>query len=363
MKKTGFGFLAVVLALGLTFGGCSQKRSGDSGVRNIIDMSGQTIAVPKVVNKVHTDWISGSMLVMTLGATDKLTCVSPFLDGDSFAWARLIIPEIEDAQKSMLANVQGDAINVEGVLALMPDLVITDRLSRVEIYENAGLPVLLVNLDNYDNFKKAMLIIGEALGEFEFAKANAYNDYINRNIEMVTERLKDLEETDKQSIYYMYSTNSGPNWATVGRGEIQERWIKMAGGIFATEDLDGRVEEGISTEYILDKDPDIIIIGNTDQAAVYNQLTTMVEFSGLKAVKNNSIVRNPFGILSWCRTGPEYAMQMVWAAKLLHPALFTDIDIEEMAKDFYLEFYSMKMSDENIVKILQGESPPTRIGR
>jgi iron complex transport system substrate-binding protein len=263
---------------------------------------------------------------------------------------------MEDKERSMLASVQGNAINVEGVLNLSPDLVLTDRVSRSEIYESAGIPVLVINLDNYENFQKSMLIIGEALGETEFAKAKSYNAYCNSNINFVSDRLKDLEESDKQSVYYMYNGFEEAPWATVGKGEIQEAWIKISGGIFATEDLEGRVEDGINPEYLLTLNPDIIILGHTGQADMYDELTKSATFSLLSAVKNDSIVRNPFGILAWCRTSPEYALQIVWAAKTLHQTLFADINMHEMTKSFYLQFYGIEMSDENITKILQGKT-------
>ena len=92
---------------------------------------------------------------------------------------------------------------------------------------------------------------------------------------------------------------------------------------------------------MLDVDPDIVIIGAQNQADVYDQLMVDPVLAGMSAVKNGTVYRAPQGIFPWCRNGPEAAIQMVWAAKLLHPAEFADVD--------YMPY--LQMQDVDIVII------------
>ena len=145
---------------------------------------------------------------------------------------------------------------------------------------------------------------------------------------------------------------------TVGRGEIQETWIEMSGGKFATRYLTGsRIE--IAKEKFLEIDPDVILIGSQNQYLTMESLMNDRTLSYLKAVKTNQVYRIPQGIFPWCKTGPESSMQMVWAAKLLYPDLFTDIDVARIAKSFYIDFFGTDISDENVEKILAGKFSPS----
>ena len=101
------------------------------------------------------------------------------------------------------------------------------------------------------------------------------------------------------------------------------------------------------------------MIGAQNQADVYDILMADKVLSGLSAIDNNSVYRIPQGIFPWCRTGAEAAIQVVWAAKLLYPDLFNDIEIESVARDFYSEFYGSEVSDDTLDGILSGKLCPT----
>jgi len=175
-----------------------------------------------------------------------------------------------------------------------------------------------------------------------------------------TERLvvPTLSDADKKSVYYMDDSRTNTALFTVGRGEIQETWIKMSGGKFATQDLIGSKIE-ISKEKLLAIDPDIILVGSQRQYASMQMLMSDRTLSNLKAVKNNQVYHIPQGIFPWCKTGPESSMQMVWTAKQLYPDLFADIDLTKMTKFFYLDFFDAAVSDENVAMILAGKLLPT----
>jgi iron complex transport system substrate-binding protein len=331
-------------------------------------MTGEEVLIPKVVNRVLVDWVAGTQMVITLGAKDKLVGVSPWLDSraPTFAetWTIVLIPGIENVPVEAVAQHSGNTINAEGVLLLKPDLVITDRLTRLTLYKNAGLHAIFANLGTQENYIKSMLMIGDALGDAERKKANLYNDYLNANFAMVKDRIAraNLSDADKQQIMYFQAHSSNEAdvvYNTIGVGEIQEAWITTAGGILLTTDLKGRVEDGgVSKEYILSKNPELVFIGGQGSTALYNKLMNDADLASLPAVKNKNVVQTPQGLFPWCRTGPEVAIHIVWAGKFLHPTLFEDIDMAAMTKSFYSTFYGANLSDEQISKILSGREYP-----
>ena len=367
MKKKFLSLLVTVIMLAgcLTLSACNRNRSNEN-TRQIRDMTGEYVLIPTEVNRVLVDWVAGTQMVITLGAKDKLVGVSPWLDGraPTFAetWTQLLVPGIENIPVEAVAQHSGNIINAEGVLLLQPDLVITDRLTRLTLYRNAGLNAIFANLNTKENFIESMLMIGNALGDAERAKAILFNDFVTANWEMVKDRITaaNLTDEDKQRIMYFQAHNlQEVVYNTIGVGEIQEAWITAAGGILTTTDLTGRVEDGgVSREYILSKNPELIFIGGPAASALYNKLLNDVYLASLNAVINNNVVRTPQGLFPWCRTGPEMAIHIVWAAQFLHPTLFEDINIEEMTREFYLTFFGVDLSDELIDKILSGREYP-----
>lgn len=353
LKRTATLFLVAIMIC-LCLGGCgSIKSSQDSATRTVVDMTGNTVEIPNEVDKVFVDWASGITLVMTLGATEKLVVAPTAFETDTFAWARIICPAIDNIEKNDDAYT-----NVEVALGYEPDIVITNNIDNIDIYTKVGLTAIYVNFNSNESFKESMVIVGTALGEEELASAEKYNKYFDDNVAMVTERLAGVPDDQKPSVYYMDSRFTDA-YHTVGSGEIQEEWITVAGAKLATAvDFEGRNLE-ITAEKFLTLDPDIIMIGAQNQAEVYDILMSDEVLSGLSAINNNSVYRIPQGIFPWCRTGAEAAIQVVWAAKLFYPDLFTDIQIEDVARSFYMEFYESEVSDDTLNGILSGKLCPT----
>ena len=73
--------------------------------------------------------------------------------------------------------------------------------------------------------------------------------------------------------------------------------------------------------------------------------------------KTKKVYVNPAGVFSWDRYGAEGALQILWAAKTLHPELFKDVDIAAETKKFYKEFLHYDLSDKEVGYILNGLDP------
>lgn len=318
----------------------------------IVDMADREVTLNAYPETVFVDWASGITLTMTLNATDRLVAVPEAFKKDTFAWCRIICPALADipADDSVFENI-------EGVLNYEPDLVITSTPESLEKYEMMGLPVIYVKFTDNESFQRSIQVVGQALGTENYETALQFCAYMDNNIAIAQERTSVLQEEERPTVYYMDSRFSDP-YHTVGRGEIQENWIDSAGGRLATADLfEGRNIE-ISAEQFLTVDPDIILVGAQNQAQVTQMLLSDPVLCELTAVKSGNVFRIPQGMFPWCRTGPESAMQAIWAGKLLHPELFEDIDIMELAREFYQRFYGTTVEDEYLKGILAGQLTP-----
>ncbi len=351
MKRTQ-KMLALLLAMMLTMLSVTVSLAETSGPIVVTDMAGRTVTLDAPARTVHVDWASGITLAMTLGATDRLVAVPTAFHQDTFAWCRIICPKLNDIPAD-------DAIyeNIEGVLNYAPQLVVTNNRDNIERYELMGLTVIYVKFNDSESFKQSMLIVGQALGDETYAAAQSYCTYMDEMNAMVLARTSSLSDADRPSVYYVDSRFMDC-YHTVGTGEIQEVWINIAGCKLATApDYKGRNLE-ITAEAFLVIDPDVILIGAQNQAAVKEMLLDDPILAELSAVKANSIIRIPQGMFPWCRTGPESAMQALWAAATLHPDLFEDVNLMDVARDFYQRFYGTTLSDEHLQGILNGQLTP-----
>lgn len=229
-------------------------------------MTGNTIELPDTVEKVFVDWASGITLVTTLSATEKLVCAPTAFETDTFAWTRIICPAIDSVKKDDDAYT-----NVETVLTYEPDLVITKTKDNIETYQNLGMTVIYVDFNSNESFKESLKIVGKAFGEAEYKIAEKYCEFFDKNYKMVTDRLANVDEDTKPTVYYVDSRFVDP-YHSVGKGEIQEEWITAAGGTLATAaEFEGRNLE-INAEKILEMNPDIFVVGAQNQAEVYELL-------------------------------------------------------------------------------------------
>lgn len=48
----------------------------------------------------------------------------------------------------------------------------------------------------------------------------------------------------------------------------------------------------------------------------------------------------------------EGALQPFWLAKIFYPEIFTELNLEDEVKKFYLKFYRHELSDEELKEIL-----------
>jgi len=356
MRKNVAYMLSLLLIFSL-FTACNQTNDEDnSGSREIVDMIGRTVVVPENVERIFIDWPSGVTLALTLGAVDKLAVVQTQFQTDTHAWARIIIPALENIPVD-----DAPTTNIEAVLNYEPQVVFTNTFTThtdAERYENIGIPVVVISFTCIDTFKESMLIVGEVLGGQYKENAIRFNQYFDDNIAFVQDRLRDIDEVEKNNIYYADSRFSDA-YHTIGTGEIQESWINIAGGRLATADyFSGRNIE-INAETFLSINPDMILVGAQNQAKTYEMIMADNVLAELSAVENGQVFRIPQGVFPWCRTGPEAAIQVIWAAKLLHPDLFSDVDVAGIAQGFYREFFGADVSNEYILRILEGRLSPT----
>jgi iron complex transport system substrate-binding protein len=364
VKKVFVVFLVIVMASFLLTN-CGREPRRGYGTRELVDLAGRTVILPETIENIFVDFgAGGNVLIQTLGATEKLIAIQPGYI-EAFPWTRVLSPEIENVKIDMapFASPFGRPIvrpassNLEAILKYNPDLIITNIRDNIDIYEGLGLTVFFINItSDYESYIESMLLVGTALGETYLDVAMRYRQFYEEIKSMVSQM---VIKSNKLSVYYLDGRFEHP-FTTIGTGEIQEYWIYFAGGLLATTDLfTGRNVE-ITAEQFLMIDPDAIMIGGINQRNALEALFNHRALSQSSAVTNGRVFLTPTGLFSWCRHGPEAVLQILWAAQVLYPELFLDVDTIEIFRDFYREFFRIELSDDYLQDILNGRDPGGR---
>ena len=317
--------------------------------QTIKDIKGDAVEVPTEINKIVDLWHAHNQVIMMLGAADKLVGTTEVFK--KRPWPNIIYPRLSEVEALVVGTGAGE-VNYEEALSLQPDVVFASDGDVTATARQQGLATVNVAFQDYDGLREDVKITAQVLGSDAEEIAKEWQDLLDANIALVEERMKDIKEEDRVKVLHIASSDSFTK--VDGRKCIVDEWIKLAGGVNALESEGNLIE--VTMEEIVAADPEVIIMG-VGAASAVEQLKADEAWSGITAVKNGAVYANPNGVFSWDRYSGEEALQVLWAAKKFNPDKFEDIDIEQVTKDFYLQFYGYSLTDDEVSRILNGENP------
>lgn len=183
--------------------------------------------------------------------------------------------------------------------------------------------------------------------------AEKFNEYFDGNLKRVLSKTDKIAASDRPKVLHIAD---GKNLFKVdGTNTIIDEWIRVVGGVNAVQKAGNMLE--INAEEIPNINPDVIIIGRAKSPDAIEKIYENKVYTGTNAVKNKKVFVNPAGVFSWDRYGAEGALQILWAAKTLHPEIFKDLDIASETKKFYKEFLHYDLNNNEVNYILNGLDP------
>jgi iron complex transport system substrate-binding protein len=136
---------------------------------------------------------------------------------------------------------------------------------------------------------------------------------------------------------------------------VIDDWIRVAGGINVADVVgNGRP---VTMEQVVAWNPDVIIVGSAPNGANRQAILDDPRWRQIKAVRDGKVFVNPTGAYLWDRHSAEAALQVLWAAKTLHPARFADLDMGRETRQFYARFFHHTLTDAELASILNATAP------
>jgi iron complex transport system substrate-binding protein len=350
-KKISY-LLILALATSILFSGCGGEPLNtqvDMEMITCTDSIGREVQVPKEPKTIAALDSFSAQAVFVLGEGDRIIAAPGGIQRDE------LLQQISPSLANSSVAMGGGSINAEEILRIKPDVIfikgdIYSTESEKTKLDELGIPFLVINYSDMKSQMEAMDIIGKALGKSELA--DKYRKNYEDTIDLVSERVKDIPESELPRIYH--SVNEAVR--TDGPGTLGADWISVTRAINVSVDQPLKYAESnyySTLEQIYSWNPEIIIC---NESGVPEYILTDQKWEGLDAVAHNKVYQMPIGASRWGHQGSaETALALLWLAKQLYPEQFKDIDLYERTMEFYDTFYRYAVTPETMRLILSGK--------
>jgi iron complex transport system substrate-binding protein len=310
----------------------------------VIDMAGNMVYVPVNAQRIAFPWANQYEIMMMAGITNKCVAIHPNLK--KYVWLVKYTPEITDK----CTPFSGIDVDIELLLTTNPDLLFaletfTETIAKCN---TVGLPVVILSKPStIQKIRNNASLIAKVLGGDAEIMIQRYDTYVNEKLTMINSKLANLTDEEKPTVACIIVDTA---CKVSGTNTIMDEWSSIAGGKNIAQEFTGYKE--VNAEQLLMWNPDVLIVPSNKWKTA---IMTGAEYVGLAAVKNDRVFINPHGFFDWQYTAPTVALQIQWAAQMLHPDLLTDVDIREEIKYYHKILLGVDLLDEDVETILYPE--------
>jgi len=263
-------------------------------------------------------------LLPILDAWDKVVGVADHVYRDDLIQA--VKPDI----RSITPVGSGGNANIEAILKLQPDLVITWawQPETIRFMEEKGIRVIAIYPENIEDLYKVMRLLGVIFQKEE--KVKTVITEMSRIFSLI--RAKDTREQGmKRKMVYL----GGKSNSVSGSIGINNDLLELIGGVNVAGPINDR-SAMVSLEQIVVWNPDVIFIwGNAGYSA--QDIIDNPQWRFIKAVREKRVYKLP----KWTTWSPRLALVALWMAKKAYPEDFEDISFFNIADSFYKKLFNI----------------------
>ena len=368
-------FLLIVSMLIAACGGPSETKKDSSQMNKpieITDVTGRTVTLKKPAERVVLQWSGAGGPFFTISAlmgkdTPKVIAGmdTSLQDYRADMWKHFTTEMPELAKIPVVGTIGDKTFNAEQVVALNPDVIFIP-VDLKDQYESdakakmdaAGIQTIYIDYhaEKLESHQKSIKAIGKALGKEERAAeiSKFYTDRVTRVLDRVSKINK-----PKPTVYLEVGMNGPEEFGNSFSSNYS--WgalATMAGADVITKDVIKKTSP-INPEFILEKNPDIIMIMGSywpkkptsmrlgfeateasSQELLKAFTTERQGWSELKAVENKQVYSAHHGLPREVFDAAVFE----YLAKTFYPEEFKDVDPEATLKEFYDKFLPFSYS-------------------
>jgi len=271
----------------------------------------------------------------------------------------LIDPGIDE--KPVLPEMVGP----EQIAGQRPDAVILkSHLAHTvgRSLEILNIPVVYVDFETPDQYLRDLRTLGELLRQPE--RAAELIRYFQAAVQRVQNAVAGIDDAERRRVLLLYySSSRGTSTLNVPPASwMQTVMTEMAGGTAVWREANpAKGWTQVSLEQIYAWDPDVIFVTSYSERsdAVAERIRADTNWHSVRALRNGSLHAFAGDFLSWDLPDPRWMLGLTWMAQKLYPDRFRQVDIIELARDFYRVAYGQDASffDQQVRPALRGDLP------
>ncbi|AFM28053.1 ABC-type Fe3+-hydroxamate transport system, periplasmic component [Desulfomonile tiedjei DSM 6799] len=297
------------------------------------DKLGRTVDVPLPIKRAV--FFETYELVAHLGIWDRMVGISRYAYENDLM--RAVNPDIE---RTIPSAGSGLDVNIEALLKLNPDLVLTwtYKPDIVPFMERKGLTVIAIYLESIAELYEVMRLQGRLFQKEEQVQQSII--LMERIFDLIRERVSAISDSEKKKVLWL-----GRSPTTVaGRTGIPHDTFMMIRGENVAASIHEENTE-VSMEQIIAWNPEVIFIWG---GAQYKSKDIMDsdQWRHVTAVKQGRVFKAPH----WSRWSPRLALVALWMAKRTYPEHFRDVNLEAVTESFFQKLYGISYQSLNSIE-------------
>jgi len=294
-------FLVALLTIALVLTACSPN--GQTDVEYVFDDLGRLVAINGTPQRIVSLAPSNTEILFALGLGDKVVGVTDWCDYPP-----------EALEKEKVGSY--DTPDIEKIVALTPDLILVAYGTTMDVINSMvglGLTVFGIKTTDLDDLLNDIRTIGEITNKE--VEALALTSEMAVGIHAVTDQTEELEQRPKV-FYLLWGGEDGALW-TAGSGTFIHELIGKAGGVNICQNITSYTT--ISIEYVLARDPEIIIASESSYGWAMNETGPLASTNASQTDRiftcDDDLVQRP---------GPRLVKGLEWFAHFIQPDIFPE---------------------------------------
>jgi len=270
----------------------------------VVDDYGRSVTLDGVPDRIVSVAASPTEILFAIGAGAQVVGVDNYSD----------FP----AEVANVTKVGDYNLNIEAVIALQPDLIVTGDLvnrQQLDLLATKGIPYIILADRTLEDVLKTIRLAGVITGHV--SEADQVADALAARISAVKNKTLAPDVT-KPKVYIEYDDYQGL-W-TYGPGSFGDDLIIQAGGTNIAHNTSSEYPK-VASEFVIAEDPNIIVY-TTGPWSTLSSKTYHIRpgWGNISAVANDKIYGMDANLLS--RYGPRIVDCLEQLAALIHPELF-----------------------------------------
>lgn len=324
-----------------------------AGARTVTDHMGRSVEVPDEIKSVAATNIFPLPSFLSLFLTEN-KIIGMHRVSMAAAESGLLGKIRPEVLKADTAFMQGNALNIESMISLHPDVVFVNAgdAASLKMLENAGIPAVSfsVNKWNYnvlETYRAWIALIDQVFpGKIRRAEAEKYAGDIEA---LVAERIPLIPAEKRKRILFLFQYDA-KHIVTSGKNFFGEYWAAAAGGINVAEEIRAENSNAIvNMEQIYGWNPDVIFITNFTSARPDDLFGNKFNnWTPVKAVQDKAVYKMPRGIYRTYTPSADSPLALLWVAKTVYPEAFADIDFTGEVKKYYKSLFDIDLGDGDV---------------